>query len=73
MDGYFPQNDSGPTLATFIGFNAWNNERGAEVVFGGCIQFVNFVVFNNQITGIEFVDVSCDGDNASPYGTKGPG
>jgi hypothetical protein len=40
--------------AVFDGLTSWNNEKGAESVGGGAIQFKNFFLVNNQVAGLEF-------------------
>ena len=53
--------------AKYENFLAWRCERGAEVVFGGPLQFHNFKMLDNEKAGMEFVEV--DGG----YGNDGPG
>ncbi|ROT65416.1 putative fibrocystin-L [Penaeus vannamei] len=58
MDGYFPKSNEcwGSNLvAKWDGFTTWRNERGAEIVFGGQLQFHNFVALDNEFSGIEMV------------------
>ncbi|XP_037775601.1 fibrocystin-L-like [Penaeus monodon] len=60
MDGYFPK-DNGcrgrNVLARWDGLTTWRNERGAEIVFGGQLQFHNFVALDNEFSGIEMVQM----------------
>ena len=53
--------------AKYENFLAWRCERGAEVVFGGPLQFHDFKMLDNEKAGMEFVEV--DGG----YGENGPG
>ena len=55
--------------AKLMDFTAWNCERGAEIVFGGQIQFVNFTMLDNEKSGLDFVEVK------GPLGdcNEGPG
>ncbi|XP_064635071.1 fibrocystin-L-like [Lineus longissimus] len=55
---YFPTetgacDDPVAKAAVFDGLYAWNNEKGAEWVNCGAMQFKNFVMFNNEKAGIE--------------------
>lgn len=51
--------------AHFHSFLAWNNMRGAETVIGGAIRFVDFVMLDNDVAGVEVVMADA-GD--SPWG-----
>ena len=51
--------------AHFYSLLAWNNMRGAETVIGGAIRYVDFVMLDNDIAGIEVVMADA-GD--SPWG-----
>eukprot|EP00794_Sanderia_malayensis_P009058 gene9058-10026_t len=51
--------------AVFHSFTAWNNMRGAEVDVGGAVQFVDNVVLDNDLAGIEVI--VADSEN-SPWG-----
>ena len=42
-----------PIAAKFYSLTAWNNEKGAEWVGGGAIQFHDFLLANNLVAGIE--------------------
>eukprot|EP00058_Branchiostoma_floridae_P026715 XP_002612206.1 hypothetical protein BRAFLDRAFT_108902 [Branchiostoma floridae] len=42
-----------PEPAVFRGFTAWRNEKGAEWVNVGAVQFEDFVVAYNELAGIE--------------------
>ena len=57
---YHPMKGSGcghtiASPAKFEALTSWNNMRGAEVVAGGAIRFVNNVVLDNDLAGIEVV------------------
>ncbi|XP_066939673.1 fibrocystin-L-like [Macrobrachium rosenbergii] len=71
MDGYFPKTGvcgGNNLLAAWHDFTVWRCDRGAEVVFGGALQFHNFVALDNENAGIEMVQVS------GGFGvTRGPG
>ena len=74
MDGYFPHTrtdqpcwNSAESTAIFGSLDAWNTERGAEVVFGGNIRFHNFTVADNDKSGIEFIKMK------GPLNPTGPG
>eukprot|EP00794_Sanderia_malayensis_P001203 gene1203-576_t len=41
--------------AVFHSLTAWNNMRGAEVDVGGAVQFVDNVVLDNDLAGIEVI------------------
>ncbi|KAK3879633.1 hypothetical protein Pcinc_015818 [Petrolisthes cinctipes] len=61
MDGYFPRKRtcSGPDLvAQWHGLTVWRCDRGAEIVFGGQLQFHDFVALDNLHAGLEMVKVS---------------
>ncbi|XP_063605340.1 fibrocystin-L-like [Penaeus indicus] len=58
MDGYFPKDNGcwgNNVVAKWDGLTTWRNERGAEIVFGGQLQFHNFVALDNEFSGIEMV------------------
>ncbi len=67
MSGWFPKDgtpenrycDSGAAdkPAVFENFKAWRCERGAELVFGGPIQFHNFMLLDNEKAGHDLVEV----------------
>lgn len=42
-----------PKAAKFYGLTTWNCEKGAESVGTGSIQFHDFLLVNNEVTGIE--------------------
>ena len=42
-----------PQVAVFDGLDSWNNEKCAEWVGGGALQWTRFRCVNNQIAGIE--------------------
>ena len=72
MDGMFPRSDplgckGDDLVAAWHDFTVWHADRGAEIVFGSNLQFINFVALDNEKAGLEFVKV--DG----PYGSEGPG
>ena len=46
------ENDQ-PIAAKYETLTAWNNEKGAESVDCGAIQFHNFLLVNNKVAGIE--------------------
>ena len=82
MDGWFPSDgtkDKGycnwenEIPAKLYDFTAWRNDRGAEIVFGGKIQFVNFVVLDNLNTGLEFVEVKGEFSSPEKGCEEGPG
>ncbi|XP_045210443.2 fibrocystin-L-like isoform X2 [Mercenaria mercenaria] len=54
---YFPKKDAcGGTEvepAVFDGLYAWNNDKGAEAVNSGALQFKNFVLVQNKLAGYE--------------------
>ncbi|XP_057684607.1 fibrocystin-L-like [Corythoichthys intestinalis] len=55
---YFPMKDgecrsNTPEPAVFRGLTTWNCEKGAEWVNGGALQFVEFVMVNNEKAGID--------------------
>ena len=66
MDGYFPK-DGTPENGYCDGVNmvpavyerlkVWRCERGAELVFGGPVQFKDFVLLDNEKAGHDFVEV----------------
>ncbi|KAK4312053.1 hypothetical protein Pmani_016482 [Petrolisthes manimaculis] len=61
MEGYFPKTRtcSGSNLvAQWHGLTVWRCDRGAEVVFGGRLQFHDFVALDNLHAGMEMVKVS---------------
>ena len=64
-NGYCDGNNFVP--ARYENFTAWRCERGAEVVFGGPLQFHDFKMLDNEKAGMEWVEV--DGG----YGESGPG
>ena len=39
--------------AVFRGLTAWNNDKGAEAVNSGALQFVDFVLVQNKLAGYE--------------------
>ena len=43
-----------PVPADFNGLISWNNEKGAETVGGGAIQFTDFMFVNNEVAGYDF-------------------
>lgn len=51
--------------AVFHSMIAWNNMRGAEVDIGGAVQFVENVVLDNDLAGIEVIEAASDD---SPWG-----
>ena len=67
MAGYFPKDDTFENRycsknapekpAKYYDFTAWRCERGAELVFGGPIQFHNFRLLDNEKSGAEFIEV----------------
>ena len=67
---YFPKQGgscSGSSApAKFHNLTAWRTERGAEGVLVGAIQFHNFLMTDNEASGIEFQTVS------GPWGDEGP-
>ena len=56
-------NCSNPIAAKLYGLTAWNNEKGAESVGGGAIQFHDFMLVNNDKAGVEMKLIL----NARPY------
>ena len=46
-------NDNIPIAAKFESLTAWNNEKGAEWVGVGAVQFHDFFMVNNLLSGIE--------------------
>ena len=46
-------NDNNPIAAKYESLIAWNNEKGAEWVGAGAIQFHEFFMVNNLLAGIE--------------------
>ena len=70
MDGMFPKDSTcggNHLVAQWDDFTVWHCERGAEVVFGGALQFHNMVALDNEKSGFEMVKVSGD------FGDDGPG
>lgn len=45
-------------VAKWHSLTVWHCDRGAEVVFGGQLQFHDFVALDNQRAGMEMVKVS---------------
>ena len=64
FEEYYPELEP----AVFDTLIAWNNLRGAEWVKCGPLQFVNFIVANNDLAGI---DMLFNTDNAPKYSTEG--
>ena len=64
MDGYFPKNNENgcgggkDQTAVWRDFTVWNVDRGAEVVFGGNLQFDNFVGLDCENALFEMVKVN---------------
>ncbi len=52
-----------PQAAKFYNLIAWNNEKGAEWVNGGALQFINFYLVNNDVAGFEMKTIK----NAVPF------
>lgn len=42
-----------PLAAKFHSLTAWNNEKGAEWVSVGAVQFIDFFLVSNEKAGIE--------------------
>lgn len=42
-----------PQPAVFETLTAWNCEKGAEWVVGGALQFHDFLLVNNHVTGMD--------------------
>ncbi|XP_064089363.1 fibrocystin-L-like [Macrobrachium nipponense] len=58
MDGYFPKTRAcggSDLVAKWHNFTVWRCDRGAEVVFGGNLQFHGFVTLDNEHAGLEMV------------------
>ncbi|XP_068250285.1 fibrocystin-L-like [Palaemon carinicauda] len=58
MDGYFPKTGTcrgNDLVAQWHDFTVWRCDRGAEVVFGGALQFHGFVTLDNEHAGMEMV------------------
>ncbi|XP_078617899.1 fibrocystin-L-like [Branchiostoma floridae x Branchiostoma japonicum] len=57
FQNYFPTENGAcsgrPVPAKFYKLISWNNEKGAEWVNCGAIQFIDFVMANNEKAGIE--------------------
>ncbi|XP_066278772.1 fibrocystin-L-like [Branchiostoma lanceolatum] len=57
FQNYFPTENGAcsgrPVPAKFYSLTSWNNEKGAEWVNCGAIQFIDFVMANNEKAGIE--------------------
>lgn len=57
FDDYFPlKGGCGGTEvepAVFQGLFSWNNDKGAEAVFSGAVQFVDFILVQNKLAGYE--------------------
>lgn len=57
FESYFPMKDScnggGVEPAVFESLFAWNNDKGAEAVNAGALQFVDFVLVQNKLAGYE--------------------
>jgi hypothetical protein len=51
--------------AEFHSLLAYNNMRGAEGVQMGAVRFVDFIMMDNDLAGIEYIDASSD---AAPWG-----
>ena len=51
--------------AEFHSLLAYNNMRGAEGVQMGAVRFVDFIMMDNDLAGIEYIDASSD---SSPWG-----
>ena len=47
-----------PIAAKFEKLTAWNNEKGAEWVSCGAVQFIDFFLVNNEVAGIEMKLIS---------------
>lgn len=45
-------------VAKWYSLTVWRCDRGAEVVFGGQLQFHDFISLDNQHAGMEMVKVS---------------
>lgn len=59
--GHLPEsNENGPISHTTFGFFAWNCFRGAEITSGGAVQFHNFVVANNRMSGLAAKETKLD-------------
>uniref|UniRef100_H2YG49 Uncharacterized protein n=1 Tax=Ciona savignyi TaxID=51511 RepID=H2YG49_CIOSA len=63
FQNYFPMeggscNSNVPSPARFKSLTTWNCEKGAEWVNGGAIQFHDFVMVNNEKTGMDLKMVS---------------
>ena len=56
-----------PDVAKFKTLTTWNCEKGAESVFGGAIQFVDFFLVNNEKAGVEMKLLD---SRTSPYDEK---
>ncbi|KAI5091821.1 fibrocystin-L precursor, partial [Silurus meridionalis] len=55
---FFPKKDGKcsstiPEPAVFRKLTSWNNEKGAEWVNAGAVQFNNFLMVNNEVAGVE--------------------
>ena len=46
-------NSDVPEPARFYGLTAWNNEKGAECVNCGSVQWLDFFMVHNEKAGIE--------------------
>ena len=60
---YILSNINFPHSHRFHSLTAWNNEKGAEWVNGGAIQFHDFYLVNNQVAGVEMKEIV----GAEPY------
>ncbi|CAH1775752.1 unnamed protein product [Owenia fusiformis] len=73
MPGYFPMKGPEtcrskiPTTARFNTLTAWRCEKGAEVVHGGNIRFVDFILADNEDAGMVWTELF------GPWGQDGPG
>ena len=47
-----------PAPARFYSLVAWNNEKGAEWVGGGAIQFIDFILVHNEVAALEMKLIS---------------
>ncbi|KAI5615922.1 fibrocystin-L precursor [Silurus asotus] len=55
---FFPKKDGKcsstiPEPAVFRKLTSWNNQKGAEWVNAGAVQFNNFLMVNNEVAGVE--------------------